>query len=73
MIKDEKRYCDCCGKEFAGQKDLFLEDFLHIEKEWGYFSEQDGINLSADVCEKCLMEWIDTFCYRPKMCPRTVL
>ncbi len=73
MIKNERRYCDCCGKEFAMEKDMFLEEFLHIEKEWGYFSNQDGMNLSADVCEKCLMDWIQTFRYKPEMSERNVL
>ena len=73
MIKNERRYCDCCGKEFARQNDIYMEEFLHIEKEWGYFSQQDGVNLSADVCEKCLMDWIGTFRHEPERKERIVL
>ena len=32
--------CDCCGKEIKKEK----EDYLEIEKTWGYFSEKDGCN-----------------------------
>lgn len=73
MIKDEKRYCNCCGKEFARNGEMFLEDFLHIKKEWGYFSNQDGLDLSADVCEGCLMEWIKTFKHKPEITERVEL
>lgn len=73
MIKNEKRYCDCCGKEFAMGKDMFIEEFLHIEKEWGYFSNQDGMNLSMDVCERCLMDWIKTFRHKPEVTERVIL
>lgn len=65
MIKNGIRYCNCCGKELAMKGDMFMEEFLQIEKEWGYFSNQDGMNMSADVCENCLMEWVKTFRYKP--------
>ena len=66
MKKEDKTFCNCCGKEFSMQGELFLEEFLHIEKQWGYFSAQDGTNLSADVCEECLMNWMKTFKYKPQ-------
>lgn len=66
MKRGNKTFCNCCGKEFSMQGDMFLEEFLHIEREWGYFSNQDGYNLSADVCEKCLMDWMQGFRYQPE-------
>lgn len=73
MIKNEVRYCNCCGKEFAMNGDMFVEDFLHISKEWGYFSSQDGMNMTADVCEKCLVDWMKNFKYKPQMTERVEL
>ena len=71
MKRGDKRFCNCCGKEFSMQGDLFTEEFLHIEKEWGYFSSQDGKNVSADVCEACLMNWMQGFQYKPTVVERT--
>lgn len=72
-MRDDKRFCHCCGKEFAMNGDMFMEEFLHIEKDWGYFSDQDGMNLSFDVCEKCLMDWIKDFKHKPALQERIEL
>lgn len=72
-MRDDKRFCHCCGREFAMNGDMFMDEFLHIEKEWGYFSNQDGTNLSADVCEACLMDWIKTFKHKPDITERVEL
>lgn len=73
MKRENKTFCNCCGKEISMNGDMFLEEFLHIEKEWGYFSNQDGINLSADVCEECLMNWMKDFQYKPEIQERIEL
>lgn len=72
-MSDQKKFCHCCGKEFDINGDIYMEEFLHIEKEWGYFSSQDGTDFSADVCEHCLMEWVKTFKYKPTITQRVVL
>ena len=46
-MKKTEIICHCCGK-IIGQA-----DYLHIEKEWGYFSDKDGECHSFDLCEKC--------------------
>ena len=52
MIKTEvvtEIICDCCKKSI----DTAKNDFIHIEKEWGYFSHKDGEKQEVDLCEKC--------------------
>lgn len=73
MIKDGKRGCNCCGKLFVMSGELYQEDFLQIEKAWGYFSNQDGQDLTMDICEECLMEWIKTFRVQPQITERTII
>lgn len=45
-VKDET-FCNCCGKKIE------KEDFVEIEKIWGYFSGKDGVKESFDLCETC--------------------
>lgn len=39
-----KVYCNCCGKEIRMEENMryALEDYIVIEKIWGYFSKKDG-------------------------------
>lgn len=49
----EKIICNCCGKEIEKNIHGYLNDYVHIEKKWGYGSDKDGELQSADICEKC--------------------
>jgi hypothetical protein len=48
--------CNCCGKEIKKCGTQY-EDYLHIQKNWGYLSEQDGITEELNVCADCLRRW----------------
>lgn len=54
-------FCDCCGKEIEKNK----EDYLEIEKVWGYFSEKDGDRHQLDICEHCYDAWVKGFAHTP--------
>ncbi len=58
-----KVYCNCCGKEIVGTEDTKaeMEDYVIIEKSWGYFSKKDGIRHKIRVCESCYDKWVKTF------------
>lgn len=45
--------CNSCGKSINVNNDVMLEEVLHVEKHWGYFSNQDGEAQKFDVCEQC--------------------
>ena len=44
----EKIICNKCGKEIVVTRGIPQEDVLDIEKQWGYFSEKDGVVFSKD-------------------------
>ncbi len=52
--------CNCCKKVIQGQKAPYAE-FLHVQKQWGYFSNKDGEKQEFDVCEACYDKWLESF------------
>ncbi|HIU03839.1 MAG TPA: hypothetical protein IAB63_11375 [Candidatus Onthocola gallistercoris] len=67
-MKKTEIICHCCGK-IIGQA-----DYLHIEKEWGYFSGgKDGEKHEINLCEACYDRWIRTFKYPPSVTEKTEL
>lgn len=63
-----KAYCNCCGKEIlkTDHTDVALEDYVVIEKSWGYFSKKDGICQKMIVCESCFDAWTRSFTQPPQ-------
>lgn len=57
--------CNCCGKSFAVLNEIPQEDFLHIKKQWGYFSKRDGMIHEFLVCEECYEKWLENFVIPP--------
>ncbi len=62
-----KVYCNCCGKEINFKQDtqIAMEDYVRIEKSWGYFSDKDGICQKINVCESCFDAWVGSFALAP--------
>ena len=61
MEKNVKR-CNCCGGTIE------QKDYIHIEKIWGYFSNQkDGQKHSFNICESCYDVWSREFKYAPEV------
>lgn len=71
MRKNGKLFCNCCGREIRMEHDYVTEDFFHLEKTWGYFSDKDGTCQSADICEPCMEKWMKGFQIRPETVERT--
>lgn len=72
MTENKKTICNCCGRElkcFGGR----YEDHLHITKNWGYLSAQDGTAEEMDICQDCLAEWERTFVIAPRKYQMTEL
>ena len=53
--------CNKCGKKINNAYGGDREDFLHVIKDWGYFSERDLQTHEFVLCEKCYDEIIDNF------------
>lgn len=57
----EQIKCNCCGQPIKKLDGRNYEDYLHIEKMWGYFSSKDLTRDSFNICETCYDKWIKTF------------
>ena len=55
-MEQEKR-CNMCGKEIVQKQ----EDCLDVQKEWGYFSEEDRKGYHFCICENCFKELVAHF------------
>ncbi len=66
----KKIYCNKCGKEIKQVNFVSFEDYIHVCKKWGYFSEVDGKTQEFVLCEACVKvlekefvipsKWFDT-------------
>jgi hypothetical protein len=52
--------CNCCGTEIRKCGNRY-EDYLHIQKSWGYLSDRDGITEEMNICADCLRRWESGF------------
>lgn len=53
--------CNKCGKKITMAKGVPQKEWVHVEKNWGYFSRKDGVCHAFDICEECYDEWIAGF------------
>ena len=53
MKTEEKIICNCCKKVIQNEDFYSRTEYLHVEKEWGYFSKKDGEKQEFDLCESC--------------------
>lgn len=55
-----KVYCNGCGREIntGGQE---REDYLRVNKSWGYFSHWDLTNQAFNLCQDCYERLIAQF------------
>ena len=59
-MEEKLNVCHCCGH------DLGQREFVHIEKIWGYFSNnKDGQKHKIRLCEECYDAWVRRFKYPP--------
>ena len=51
------------GKSICNSKGRVLEqeEYINIEKQWGYFSDRDGTIQRGKICEKCFERIAKTF------------
>ncbi|MBR1865644.1 MAG: hypothetical protein IJ801_03970 [Lachnospiraceae bacterium] len=50
----DDRVCNKCGKRLKVEKGIPKEDFVQVQKTWGYFSKKDGTIQRFIICEDCL-------------------
>lgn len=57
----EKIICNRCKKEIPIVAGVPAQDFLQVEKQWGYFSNKDNRRDSFELCEECYDALIKEF------------
>ncbi|MGN0485317.1 MAG: hypothetical protein ACI4HI_17390 [Lachnospiraceae bacterium] len=61
MRKKKEIYCNACGRKMERRGKFFTEDFISVQKEWGYFSKKDGTVQKFDLCEACMEKITEQF------------
>ncbi len=57
----ESVVCNCCGEHIKKTGNGKLEDYLSIEKRWGYLSPYDNEVHSFDICVDCYTKITESF------------
>lgn len=60
-MKREIVKCNQCGRDIQVFDGSRTEDYLKIQKQWGYFSRKDGIIHSFCMCEACFDKLVSGF------------
>lgn len=50
-------YCNKCGKKLISDR----EEYLTVEKQWGYFSQKDQKTYQFHICETCFSKLVGEF------------
>jgi hypothetical protein len=53
--------CDKCGADITKNEHGYFDDFLKVDKTWGYHSAWDGETHTFDICQRCYREWMEAF------------
>ena len=59
-------YCNKCSRLICMEECVEKADYLKIEKNWGYFSNKDGMNHKINICEACYDEMVKSFQIPPE-------
>lgn len=57
----EQVICNCCGKQLKMEQGIVMADYVHVRKEWGYFSKKDGKTQEFTLCEECMEKIVENF------------
>ena len=60
MERNDK-ICNKCGKTLKKVNDIYREDFLEVNKDWGFFSTKDGKTYRFMMCEECCEKLVKDF------------
>ncbi len=57
----EQVRCNKCGRSLKVENGMLKEGCFHAEHSFGYFSKQDGMKHSFDLCEECYEKVVKEF------------
>ena len=73
MRKENRIYCHSCGKRIVDTIGRNMEEYIHVEKIWGYPSPKDGEGHGFDLCEACYDKITAAFLLKPEVKEETEL
>jgi hypothetical protein len=50
-----------CGHGIGKTEMEYFDDYLSVEKTWGYHSPMDGEAHEFDICAGCYRDWVKAF------------
>ena len=57
--------CNACGASINKNDFGYFDEYLSIEKHWGYPSEFDGETHNIDICEDCYKKLLQGLAIKP--------
>ncbi len=60
-MENKDKLCNKCGKTLKKVNEIFREDFLEVNKDWGFFSTKDGKTYRFTMCEDCCENLVKSF------------
>lgn len=57
----DKIRCNHCARRLESKNGIVREDYIEIQKAWGYFSKNDGITQEFVICEQCAQKLVNSF------------
>lgn len=58
-------FCNICGKKIHKNEFGYYDDFLSIEKKWGYHSQFDNETHCIDICQPCYKVFLNNMKLKP--------
>lgn len=65
--------CNACGRTLPQKAGITQEDYVFIEKKWGYFSRKDGDIHTLRICETCFDRMLEHLAVPAQCRENTVL
>lgn len=62
--------CNLCGNRIQRNQYGYFDDYISIDKTWGFGSEFDNETHHVDLCQKCYKEIFDNFKFIPFSTPQ---
>ena len=59
--RQDKIICNKCGREIKVEQGIEKQDYIAVEKSWGYFSNKDGKSYKFIMCEECVDSMVEDF------------
>ena len=59
--------CNSCARHIEKDNKGYFEDYIALNKRWGYHSPYDGERHTLDICSDCYRAWVSEFKMPPQV------